>query len=68
MAVCQIHHMDIIPDSRSVRRIVVVSEYAHLFQLTHSHLSDVGRQVVGDAGRVFSDHAALMGAHRIKIT
>ena len=38
MAFRKIHHMDIVADTRSVRCIVIVSEYAHLFQLSDGNV------------------------------
>ena len=67
MAVRQIHHMDIVADAGSVRRIIIVSEYAYLFQLAYRHLGNIGRQVVGDSLRILADHAAFMSAHRVEV-
>ena len=47
MAVRQIHHMDIVADAGSVRRIIIVSEYAYLFQLAYRHLGNIGVRLLG---------------------
>ena len=67
MAARQIHHMDIIADTRTVRRIVIVSEYIELFAFAHRDLRDVRHQVVWFTIRIFPDPAAYMCADRIEI-
>ena len=49
MAPGQIHNMDVVTHTGAVRGGVVVAKDVHLFQLAHSHLGNVGHQVVGDA-------------------
>lgn len=39
----------------------------HLFQLAHSHLGDVGHQVVGDAVGILADQAALVGTDGVEV-
>ena len=67
MSFRQIYHVDIIPDSRSVVRIIIVTEYAQLFQLSDRHQSDIWHQIVRNAIRILTDRAALMRSDRIKI-
>ena len=38
-----------------------------LFQLAHSHLGDVGHEVVGDAVGVLADEAGLVGADGVEV-
>ena len=67
MSFCQIHHMDIVADTGSVRRIVIVAEYTDLLQLADCYLCDIRGQVIRDTCRILTDHTALMGAYRVKV-
>ena len=55
MAAGQVHDMDVVADAGTVGSGVVIAEDMDLFQLAHSHLGDVGHEVVGDAVGVLAD-------------
>ncbi len=63
----QIHNVDVVTHTGAVRGGVVVAKDVHLFQLAHSHLGDVGHQVVGDAVGVLADQAALVGTDGVEV-
>ena len=67
MAPGQIHNMDVVTHTGAVRGGVVVAKDVHLFQLAHSHLGNVGHQVIGDAVGVLADQAALVGADGVEV-
>ena len=67
MTQCQIYHMNIVPYAGAVRGGVVVTKHAQLLQLTHSHLGNVGHQVVGNAVGILAHGAALVGADGVKV-
>ncbi len=55
MPLCQVYHMDIIPDAGAVRRGIIVAEYPQAGQLAYCHLGNVGYQIVGDAVGILPD-------------
>ncbi len=63
----QIDHVNIIAHPGAVRGRIVVAEHREFGQLADQHLGDIGRQVVGQTGRILADQAAVMGAHRVEI-
>ena len=67
MALGQIHHMDIIPDTGAIGGIVIVAENAEFLPAAHSHLGDKGHQIIGNTPGIFTDAAAFMGADGIEI-
>ena len=67
MAPSQIHNVDVVTHTGAVRGGVVVAKDVHLFQLAHSHLGNVGHQVVGDAVGVLADQAALVGTDGVEV-
>ena len=64
----KIYYMDIISHAGSIRSVIVITEYAKLFQLANSNLCDVWHKVVRDTIWVLADGSALVGTDRIKIT
>ena len=68
MAFCQVYHMDIVSHAGSVRSVIVISEYAKLFQLADSYLSDIWHQVVRDSVWILNDGNAVMRTNRVKVT
>ena len=67
MAAGQVHDMDVVADAGAVGSGVVIAEDMDLFQLAHSHLGDVGHEVVGDAVGVLADEAGLVGADGVEV-
>ena len=67
MAAGQVHDMDVVADAGAVGGGVVIAEDMDLFQLAHSHLGDVGHEVVGDAVGVLADEAGLVGADGVEV-
>ena len=55
MAGCDIHHVDVIPDTRSIRRIVIVSKYIQVWPAPHRYLGNERHQVVWFAAWVFTN-------------
>ena len=68
MAFGKIHHMDIVSHTGSVRSIIIVAEHPQFLQLAHSHLGDIGHQIIGDTVGVLSDGTALVSADGVEIT
>ena len=68
MTDCQIHYMDIISDTCSVRCIIVISKYTKAFQLANSNLCDIRHQVIRNTIRIFTDLTALVCTDRVKVT
>jgi hypothetical protein len=64
----QIHHVDAIAHTGTIRRLVVAAEHAQLLELAHCQPRDIRHQVVRNAGRIFANQSAFMRAHRIEIT
>ena len=46
MALGKVYYVDVVTDTCSIRCIVIVSEYAKLFQLAYCYLCDIWHQVV----------------------
>ena len=67
MAVRQIHHMDVIAHAGTVGGGIIVAEDAQLVAHARRCLADEGHQVVGDAGGVLADQAALMRADGVEV-
>ncbi len=60
--------MDVVAFAGAVSRVVVVAVDRQALQLADRDLCDVRHQVVGDAGRVLADQAALVRADRVEVT
>ena len=67
MALRQVHHMDIIPHTGTVRGRPVTSKHMEHFQFPRGYLCNIGNQIVGDPGRVLSNQPGGMGADGIKV-
>ena len=67
MPLCQVYHMDIIPDAGAVRRGIIVAEYPQAGQLAHCHLGNVGYQIVGDAVGILPDEPAGMRPDGVEV-
>ena len=68
MAFGKVYYVDVVTDTCSIRCIVIVSEYAELFQFAYCNLCDVWHQVVRDTVRVLTDGSALMSTDRVEVT
>ena len=67
MALCQVHHVDIVADAGSVGSVIVVSEDMDDGKLADGYLGNIGQQVVGDALGIFADQAALVSADGVEV-
>ena len=67
MALCQVHHMDVIPDPGTVRRVIIIAEYIQMVQFAHCHLGNIGNQIVGDSLGILSNQTALMGTDGVEV-
>src|SRR5699024_198220 len=67
MALGQVHHMDVVPDAGAVVGGVIVAVNAELFPAAHSHLGDVGHQVVGDTPGVLTHPSGGVGADGVEV-
>ena len=63
----QIHHVDVVADTRAVGGIVVVAEDVEEGTAARSHLGDVGEQVIGDALGILTHETRLVGAHGVEV-
>mmetsp|Transcript_16370 Transcript_16370/g.35376 ORF Transcript_16370/g.35376 Transcript_16370/m.35376 type:complete len:280 (+) Transcript_16370:293-1132(+) len=67
MSICQVHYMQIVSNSSSVRSVVVISKHHHVRPATNSHLCNEWHQIVWDTTWVLSHFARRMGTRRIEI-
>ena len=67
VAIRQIHNVNIIPDTRSIRGIVIISEDTERFQLADCNLGDIWKQIVRNSLRVLTDSSRFMSSDRIEI-
>ena len=67
MTFSEIHHVDVVTHARPVRGGPVAAEHLELCSAAYSHLTHKGKEVVGDAQRVFSNAAGRMGANWVEI-
>ena len=67
VAVRQIADMDVIPHPGAVVGIVVTAKNTQFFVAAERCLSHIGKQVVGNAGRVFPDAARGIGTDGIEV-
>ena len=68
MALGKVYYVDVVTDTCSIRCIVIVSEYAKLFQLAYCYLCDIWHQVVRDTIWILTDGSALMSTDRVEVT
>ena len=57
MAEGEIDHMNVIPDTRAVRRRIIMAPDIQALASPHRHLSDERQQIVGNPARVLADGA-----------
>mmetsp|Transcript_43784 Transcript_43784/g.68546 ORF Transcript_43784/g.68546 Transcript_43784/m.68546 type:complete len:284 (+) Transcript_43784:125-976(+) len=63
----QVHHVDVVPYTCAIRGRVIIAEDSQLLQRTHSHLGDVGHQIVRDARGILADFAARVCPHGVEV-
>ena len=63
----EIHHVDVNPHTRAIGGGPVAAEHLELCSAANGHLTHNGKEFVGDAHRVFSNAAGLMGANWLEI-
>lgn len=63
----KIDDMDVIADARTVRRVVVVAEYAQAVSLANGDLTNKWHEVVWDAVGVFAYPTAWVRADGIEV-
>ena len=68
VALGQVDNMDVVAHAGAVHGGVVVAKDGQLGQLAAGHLGNEWHEVVGNACRVFTQHAGSVGANRIEIT
>ena len=68
MRLGEVHYIDIIADTGSVRRIIIITEDFELGAHTRCRLGDKRQQILGNAVRQFSYQSRRMGTNRVKIT
>ena len=59
--------MDVVAHAGTVGRRIVIAEDSEFLALAHSHLGDIGHQVVGDAVGVLTDASAGVRSHGVKV-
>ena len=64
----QVHNMDVVPDTGTIGRGVVIAKHMDFFKFSHRDLGNIGHQIVGDAVGVFSYQAGGMRADGIEVT
>ena len=67
MTLCQVNHMDVVPDTGAVVGGVVVAEDAQLLPAANGGLGDEGHQVVGNAPGVLAQQTGLVGTDGVKV-
>ena len=55
MSLYQVIHIDIVPHSRPVWRIIIIPEYVECISFPESNVEDIRKEVVRNALRSFSD-------------
>ena len=63
----KINHVDIVPHTRAVRRVVIVAVNLQEGQLPRRNLCNIGQQVVRNAARILADQPALVRADGVEI-
>lgn len=64
----KVNYVDIVADSRSVGRVVVVSEHVYARKFAVGNARDIRSKVVGDSFRILADKSAFVCAYRIEVT
>ena len=67
MRLRQIDHVDIVPHTGAVWRVVILTEDGQAFALTDRDLNDDGEQVVGLILGVFTDQGAVVGTCGVEV-
>ena len=62
----EIHHMDVVTHARPVGGGPVAAEHLQLCSAANGHLTHKGKEVVGDAQRVFANAAGRMGSNWVE--
>ena len=68
MSYCQIHNMNIVSYTCSVRCIVVIAEYTKTLKLTDGNLSHIWKKVVRDTLWILTHKSTLMCSDRVEVT
>lgn len=63
-----VDNVNVVPDSGTVHRVVVLAIHGQLLPPSYGHLSDERHQVVGDALRVFADLTAGVRPDGVEVT
>ena len=67
MALAQIHHMDVVPDTGAVVGVVIVAVNAEELPSAYGDLRDIRHQIIGNTPGILTDAAALMGTDGIEV-
>ena len=68
VTLCKVNNVDVVSYAGAVGGVVVISENTEELSLAHSHLLDVGEEVVGYAVGILAYKAAAVSADRIEIS
>ncbi len=67
MCLYQVIHIDIIPHSRTIWRIIIIPEYVERISFPESNVEDIGEEIIRNTLRGFSDPPRWMGTDRVEI-
>ena len=67
MCLCKVYHVDVVANTGSVGRVVVVSKYLQLFSDAHCCLRNEGDEVVGNAVGKFADECRRVRADGVEV-
>ena len=68
VSLSQIHDVQVVAYSRSIRSVVVVAEHGQLLSSANSDLANVWHKIVGDAIRVLADETRRVRAYGIEVS
>ena len=68
MCLCQINHVNVIPDTRTVRCVVIIAKYFQFTSQADSRLRNIWQKIIGHAIGQFTYLSRRMGTNRIEIT
>ena len=68
MSFSQVNYMNIVTNTRSIWRIIIIAKYTKFFKFSSSYLHNIWHQVIWDSLWIFTNQTRFMRSNRIKIT
>lgn len=68
MSKSEINNVDIVPDSRAISRVIIITVDTQMWSPTDGHLRYVRHQIIWWTLRIFTDTSRLVGTNWIEVS